>query len=181
VPKIHERNRFYELGSPGVGTLTETPEMFPGPVTEFVRKTANETVNNSASFQDDDELFFPVRANEIWDVEASIRYDSSTTADIKWRFTVPGSGVAGTGSGLIHRLTGGASGLADDVVEPMSDLTRTPSGGIGIGTEAPMHIRMLIVVGDTDGNIVYQWAQNTAALSNTSVRNGSWIIGRKVG
>jgi hypothetical protein len=140
----------------------------------YVIKTADETVNNSAALQDDNELFWPVLSNQIWDVELVLLYNTNTTADLKWAFTVPGSG---TGLGVLHRLQNAAAGVGDDQISQASE-AGTAIGGIG--SIAAAHVRMLITVGAADGNIVLQWAQNTANLSNTIVQAGSYIIARKV-
>jgi hypothetical protein len=179
VPKKHERNKFVNDDKLGLGAVGATPEIFPGPVTEFVRKTATEIVNNSTTFQDDNELFFPVRASEVWDIEAAIGYTSGGAADYKWQFSVPGTGSSG--SGLVHRIIISGTTVQDDVIDWLPNLNGSVVGALGGATNAAFHIRMLVVVGDADGNLTYQWAQNSATLSDTETLAGSWLIARKVG
>ena len=55
--------------------------------TKVIRKSADETVNNSTTLQDDDELLFPIAANEVWYFEFFLLIQSSAdmeVADWKW-------------------------------------------------------------------------------------------------
>lgn len=54
----------------GTGASTAAVARVNLGVAGVVRKAANETVNNSNTFQDDDELFFAIAASEVWFVEA---------------------------------------------------------------------------------------------------------------
>jgi hypothetical protein len=145
--------------------------------TQYALKTVTETVNNTTTYQDDDELFFPVHATEVWDVEGAIRYSSNAVPDIKFQFSVPGASPSGTG--LVHRLVAGATTNQEDVIDDIPSLGGFTSGGTGAATLA-VHVRMLITVGDADGNIQLQWAQANLQASNTDVLLGSFIIGRRV-
>ena len=55
----------------------------------IVRKTADETVNNSAVLQNDDDLLLPIGANEIWRFEFVIYGISNATADFKYSLVGP--------------------------------------------------------------------------------------------
>jgi hypothetical protein len=144
-----------------------------------VVKTVNETVNNSDVLQDDDELFFPVLAGEIWDVELIARYTSVAAQDFRFAFSVPGSGTA---AGIVHRLGAGAANVADDQLNWM-DVTAVSgaSGGLGgAGNDVGLHCRVLVTVGAAEGNVTFQWAQFVAAANNTVVYAGSYLVARKV-
>src|SRR5690606_26427777 len=52
-------------------------------------KTEDETVNNSATLQDDDDLSFAIGANEVWAVEIYVQVNSSSSADFKYALSVP--------------------------------------------------------------------------------------------
>jgi hypothetical protein len=184
VPKKRERSRLFKPDltkpEPGIGALAETPELFPGPTTTYVEKLADETIQSDTTFSDDAELFFPVRANERWEVGAVILYDTQAATDIKFTYSVPGSAPVGNGV-CIHIKQGGAN--REELILNDIDLAAGfNAGGIGTGDAniVALHWTMNILVGDADGNIALQWAQQTSAANNTTVRANSWIIGRKV-
>lgn len=175
MPKKHERNKFVIKEPRALGTRG-VDEIFPKSPTLYVVKADDEVVNNSNTLQDDDELFFPVLAEEVWDVEAIIIYDAGTAADFKWDFSVPGTEV---GLGVAHRLQVAAAGTGDDLIDD-ADTGGSGVGGLGVGTQTAMHIRILITVGAEDGNIQFRWAQNTTTANDTTVHAGSYLRAQKV-
>src|SRR5262245_12791739 len=62
----------------------------------IARKTSDETVNNSTTLQNDDNLLLAVTANEIWQFKLCILYNSSTAADFKMAFTFPSGSIVAT-------------------------------------------------------------------------------------
>jgi len=140
-----------------------------------VCKTADETVNDSAAFQDDDELVIAVGANEIWYLQLWVRVLSTAAADFKWQFTVP---VAATIEGFDLNDVGVATAAA-----PLRSLTLAGIQAFlvaGAG-EYALCISAIYVGGANAGNIQLQWAQNTADASDTKVLANSFIIAHKLG
>ena len=130
------------------------------------RKETTETVNNTTTLQNDDELFFPVAANEICEVSFFLRVNSSAVADLKVAITVP------TGGSALYSKQG-------DVVT----LEKTEGQGSSLSTGgADEHyvVRGIVVNGATAGNVQLQWAQNTAEVSNSSVLLNSFLIARRL-
>lgn len=137
----------------------------------LARKIADETVNNSASLQNDDALLLPVLANFRYAFDAEIRYSTNATANLKWAFTVP------SGSTLVYSalyVPAGATTLA--LAEFINN-----AGGTADDSSTRIRIRGLLDVGATAGNLQFQWAQNTANVSNTLVQNFSYLHLDRVG
>lgn len=143
-----------------------------GIIGKFIRKANDETVNNSDTLQDDDELILPVAANEKWVFEIVIFMTSGTTPDIKFALTVP-SGATADWTLVPHITT--ASAISDSF-----------RGGAGTAHSSSGQSNRMVVgkgeieVGATPGNVVLQWAQNTANASDTKVQSGSYIQAWKV-
>ncbi|MEX5711822.1 carbohydrate binding domain-containing protein [Parafrankia sp. FMc6] len=146
--------------------------------TTFVRKTANETVNTSATFQDDDHLTATVAANGVYMVEGLLIYDASTTGDIKIQWVAPaGAALDWTTAGL----GSGATGAVASVDLTARTLASTPPlGGVGVGTKVAVPFRGLLVVAGTGGTFKLQWAQNSAEATDCTVYSGSHMLLRKV-
>lgn len=64
-----------------------------------IRKTSDETVNNSTTLQNDDALLLAMAANETWFFTVYITNNTSTTANIKFAFTVPTGATLNWGCG----------------------------------------------------------------------------------
>ena len=129
-----------------------------------VRKGADETVTND-TLQDDDELLYPVAANEVWKFEVLVLYDSGTIPDIKFAFTVPaGASLAWrkTQSAPVNTVT--ASGASADSV------------GQGAGTVVMDLLHGYVANGATAGNLQMQWAQATNDASDTKVLANSSLM-----
>lgn len=136
-------------------------------------KTADETVNNSSTLQDDNELFVAVRANNTYIVETGLIYSSGATPLIKVGFDFPsGATFVWTMDSLHNSITAATRGDIERFVQSGS----TQSFGVsGAGTKVDATPSGLLTVGSTGGNFTVQWAQQTANASNTVMYAGSWI------
>jgi hypothetical protein len=140
----------------------------------IVRKTQDETVNNSNSFQDDDELFFAIAANEIWFGEWWLSVLSvSVNSDFKYQFTAPSGasaryGFASTQSGGWGRVVVGSTPNNLDV---LGGVGQAGSGALTYG----LVIAGVFINGATPGNIKLQWAQNTQTAEDTKVLANSFV------
>lgn len=139
-------------------------------VTLIVRKEATETVNNSATLQDDNELFFAVEANEVWAFRAVLFFISSAAADIKFAWTIPASATIRWSATNIVNAINTASTVYDD-----SNFVSTD------GTSAQLMVVLdgIVVVSSTAGDVTLQWAQIAAAVSDTQVLVNSYLIAHK--
>lgn len=146
----------------------------------FVLKSTDELVNNSATLQDDDELFFQTKVGERWEFFFLVIYRSTTVADFKFDLSLP---TNATSVGQYRRLGTGASALTAPFYEQTTDFTTDVASG-GIGTNAadaiPIELRGTLLSG-VGGKVVFRWAQNTAEATNTRVQSGSYLKAQRIG
>lgn len=150
----------------------------PVEVITTVVKSADETISNSATAQNDDHLFGAVEAGAIYEVDLFLLYNSTTTADLKVGFTAP------TGSTLVwHALgnqVGGSSSSSASIRIDAGALFDTRAlGGTG-AANLVAHLTGLLIVGATAGTFRFQWAQQTAEVSDTKVLANSFLKLRKL-
>lgn len=137
-----------------------------------VLKTADETVNNSTTLQDDNHLVLAVGASDVWILDVLLGWsrESGGAQQSKYAFTVP---VAAT---II-----GHPGWSLTAQSAATDITsaQTLTGTMGTGTTW-LHFTALYVGGANAGNIQLQWAQNTAEGFNHYLKANSRIIAVKL-
>jgi hypothetical protein len=145
-----------------------------------VRKLADETVNNSNVFQDDDHLFFDVSANRTWLIDYYLIVSSASfTPGFKWKLTAPAGASGYTGTDLVTAInTGSAWASGGGTSNPASTL----SGASFTTINGIIAVRMtaLVIIGATGGAITLQWAQNTATAEDTKLLMNSCLIAVKV-
>jgi len=130
--------------------------------TRIVIKTADETVNNSATFQNDDHLFHSVVTGTYFFRHQWV-YNTGATPDLKSQYTTPASTTmrywtqASISTHAASGLTQASSVIYDGDGQ---DVSVTTAG------------RMTIT---TAGTFQWQWAQNTANASNTIVREAAYL------
>jgi hypothetical protein len=138
----------------------------------IVRKTADETVNNSTTLQNDDHLLLAIAANEVWLVEAILYYISAgATPDLKVAWALP--------TGATGFYLGWGLGYNDAVYI----VSQSSTYSLIFGTEWTARIaivKLLVINGATAGNIQLQWAQNTATAENTKMLTNSCLIAHKL-
>ena len=133
-----------------------------------VIKTSDETVNNSTTLQDDDELLIAVGANETWIFNVLAFFDSGTIPDIKFSFSGPTGATA-----LWSYIDSGSN-----VTKAMGEISYRAGGGAGY--KRACHIKAVFWIGANAGDIKLRWAQNTGDASNTKVLTGSNIIATRL-
>lgn len=135
---------------------------------KVVVKTADQTVNNSATLVDDNELVQALRANSTYKFEIWVLYESGTTPDFKLGFTLP------AGATLAYAYHGFDTSLS----QTFFGTTTIPSSGTGFGgnaTTAPVRMFGSLVTAGTAGNFQVKFAQQTANASNTILKAGSYL------
>lgn len=142
---------------------------------KVVRKTADETVNNSTTLQDDDSLLFAIAANEIWVAEFNVFALGDATADIKFAVTTPAGATLMTAAFQPSNTT---TAINSSVLVTASG---TNLGGPGANANGMLY-RVVVSVanGATAGNVTLQWAQTVQTVADTTVKAGSFLIARKV-
>ncbi|MCR4339415.1 MAG: hypothetical protein NUW01_05955 [Gemmatimonadaceae bacterium] len=130
----------------------------------LIKKAAQETVNNSTTLQDDDHFTFEADALSYYLYTISVRINSAANADFKAAWSTP--------SGGIWSMLGSTAETAPTLVSIAGQTTTaTP---VILPCNANDEIALfwgMIKIGATAGTVTWQWAQNTAQLSDTIVRN----------
>ena len=83
----------------------------------IVRKTADETVNNSDTLQNDDHLLFAVAANKVWEFSIVVYMVTLAASDFQWNLTGPaGSAIVSLKSYVADRVGIATSGVVTDAL-----------------------------------------------------------------
>lgn len=138
---------------------------------ELVRKTSDETVNNSTTLQDDNHLLTALAANEIIVFQCFIIQISDATADFKLAFTVPSGAV------IQWSLANAAVTTTNTFAAPEVITSSGTSQAIqGRTSDNGQLVSGMVRNSSTSGNLQLQWAQNTATVVDTIVSIDSHLI-----
>ena len=137
-----------------------------------VRKSADQTVNDSTTLVDDDELTIPVGANEVWEFHAFILVHSGTTPDIKVAWTIPSGGAFAV---TYSDRVGATSAMNASVVDTHSARALQTSG-----SDQSIQVWGVYIGSSTAGNVQLQWAQNALEATDTKVLANSYIIAHRL-
>jgi hypothetical protein len=138
-----------------------------------VRKTADEVISNTTTLQNDDVLLLPVAANTTYEFVMMVGFGASTVADFKWALTFPAGVTA-----HVHDIRQDTATLTTYILGATTGYasgTAIAIGGTGAASFRTIWLRALIIVTSTAGTLQFQWAQNTAEVSNATVRAGSYL------
>jgi hypothetical protein len=169
----------YEEDTTNFGFWNGTAWKFPFvpvglPWRQFARKTADQTVNNSATLVNDTHLFVPMVANATYTGMLLLFYSSNTTASIKFAFTFP-AGATVSWAPVAYQAVGSFTILLSALNTYQSGVDN-PLFGAG-GSDFPTAIINIIArTAGTAGNLQLRWAQNTANVSNTTIKQDSYMI-----
>src|SRR6185503_9680728 len=116
----------------------------------FARKTADETVNNSAVLQDDNHLFVTGAAGQAYKVEAHLLYNSGATPDARVGWVIP------AGASMVIGIVGYS--LTSTLVSTgnFTELTVLQLGGDG--TDLHYSIYGIITFGASGGTVKIEGA-----------------------
>ena len=141
-----------------------------------IYKAGDEVLNNDNALQNDDDLLFPIAANEVWHFKFVLNHLSGTTPDIKYAITIPSGTIryayfcyVSIGFGPYGKVLASATAFVVD----------------GLGVTDGTHnlitvIEGIVINGATPGNVQLQWAQNTAEATDTTVKAGSCLIAHRL-
>ncbi len=101
--------------------------------------------------------------------EATIRYVSSSVADLKLAVTGP------AGSTLVWSLVGGLWNTGGVFVTDGESASGSAKSIQGVGGTRVVHLTGYIDNGSTEGNVDIQFAQDTAEVSNTIIQKNSFL------
>lgn len=139
-----------------------------------VVKTADESVTNSTTLQDDDELLRSVTSGYTYSVRALLYVDDAGGNCIK--MALGGSATASYVQGSIrYNNNDGSVGSAGSWGNEFTAL------GTAINSTAIAHNGLLAEVIATvavsgTGTLVVRWAQNTSNATPVTVKKGSWLL-----
>lgn len=142
-------------------------------VTGSKYKSADENVNNSTTLQNDDHLAFAIAASEVWAFSMFLYWTfASGDPGVKLIFTVPAS-CTGFYQALDTNTALNAGGGSGNVY-PFAIATQLsrPTSGI---TTLIMTIKGVVINSTNAGTVQFQWAQNSAVASNTTLKLGSYM------
>lgn len=130
---------------------------------QLVYKTVDETVNNSAVLQNDDDLLVTAEPNSQYDFRLWMVINTGTTPDFKMGWTGP------SGATLSWSVQEGNTIVIAAVLQgPFTLASVVPLNGAA--SDQMILAEGLLTTGATGGAFRLQWAQNTANVSNTSVK-----------
>lgn len=137
-------------------------------------KTANQTVNNSATVVNDTHLSLPIEADSTWVYEINLFGTSSTaTPDFKWTFTGPASPTIVSYWGTpLDTVISAAPVYGNTFGTTIASATTAAFNGVIGG--------LVVENGANAGTIQLQWAQNTATGEDTTVLAGSYIRAKRL-
>ena len=126
-----------------------------------VRKTADETLNNDNTPQNDNELYLALGANEVWQFRLMVIGNSSTGPDFATQIDVPSGATVYWGKS--------------------SDAQKARVGGTKYKDDGEANIRLyvwdgIVIMGSTAGNLQYVWSQYSLQASNTTVYANSCLV-----
>jgi hypothetical protein len=136
-----------------------------------VVKSVDETINNTNTMQDDDELKVTLTANKVYFGMLFLYQTSAQAADSKYVFTVP-TGATGLWMSLNQTWRQNV-GTSTRGITVSVDTDGNASGGDPI-TDCATFFRVLM--GSTAGDLQLQWAQKTAHASNAIMHKGSTLL-----
>lgn len=137
-----------------------------GPIVR-IRTTADVSVNNDATLNNDTELFFPVAASEVWLWQAVVGFTCGAGGGLM-SFTAPSGAVGawhfhGTEVSSVHQ----------------SNMAFAATQNIGAVTDEPITLSGVVVNGATPGNLQFQWSQSSSNAANTTRRIHSFLIANR--
>lgn len=137
---------------------------------KIVRKTSDQTVNNSSVLVDDSELKMAVGANEIWLVEIFLKMQTTGVADAKVAVTCPVGGVVNVRNSFPTYALANYVGAGEScTLSTVADLTN-----------AGAMVFCIYVGGANAGTLTLQWAQNQAEATNTKVLTNSVLVAHRI-
>ncbi len=140
------------------------------PIILKARKNSDESVQNSSTLQNDNNLVLTLEANRQYIVDGILFVSAgSILPDLKIAIAPPsGSTLA---IGYLNDVSRGVlSGGTTSSNIPL------PAGS----TKIPVHFSGTVVTGATGGDAVLQWAQNTSNANATTIHTGSFIRAEEI-
>lgn len=148
----------------------------------FVIKTSNQT-SVSASYASDTQLTIPLEANATYTFDAFIIYSTLAAAGINLRFSYSGTLSSGQWT---TRAINGSSGTTSGTAPFRADSANIGTGNALQGGEGSTSANTIAAtpIGTinttTAGNLFFEWSQNAANATATTVYLNSWLRAQRV-
>jgi hypothetical protein len=143
-------------------------------------KTANESVTNSTTLQDDNHLVVSLQANTDYWMDLFLITDGATGGDIKFAVIIPSGTLRWITNGLNIGATGTTGSANRRVLTGGASITGSDVGTVGAGTSSVVPARGIARISSTGGNARLQWAQNTSSGTASRVLAGSFMLFTRV-
>lgn len=145
--------------------------------TFHVAKTASETLGNSTTLQDDNDLkLVGAKANTRYAVKGFLMVMSPAAADIKLTLSVPASAQFNLVGSTFSRLAAAGSRLVDTQMILQGENMVIPTQGTTFSTQSQwIVLEGQVAIAGTAGDIVLQWAKNAADAGDTTMVLNSWM------
>lgn len=159
-----------------------TAALLQSMIPNVVVKSADQSIANDTSNQNDLHLFAPVEANASYIVEGMLLYAAHSSADIRMGWTVP---AGATFDWIIHAqintVTGGLATGGIVVDRQSAGNSAFPLGGFGAENTTVMTglLRGRVETAGTAGTLQLNWAQLTANATASIMKARSWISLRR--
>lgn len=138
----------------------------------YIVKPSDETVNNSTTLQNDDDLAFAVTDGSQWEVDVFIL--GRQAAAVGFDFQMVGSG----GSTITQQ--GYAYGNNGATTFTSGYGTTEVRWGLGAtGSDYSCHLKFFITSSGA-GTATLQWAQGSASATDSTIKAGSVMIARRI-
>ena len=145
-----------------------------GPILAF--KSADESVASSIAPQDDNHLFHPLGANEVWFLSLHLwLLDNGGSAHFRPGCSMPAGGESNFGG--IYWIPGTPSSIST------IQFTEATSSSVHFITPSDGQVVEYHGFAQTDvtaGNWQFQWAQGTSSGSTVVVKKGSFLTGWQI-
>jgi hypothetical protein len=164
------------LQNDGSGALSWIDQSTQVGAVQFAIKGSDETVTNSSTLQNDNDLSFSIGANETWEVIAQLDADngSNNSSKMKVSLTIP--------SGSVHVFAWVADGDGDDDDGDWISSSGSSAGNFelnGSDEKGPVLLQGLVIGGSTGGTVHIQWAPDTSSNSSVTVHTNSYLKATK--
>ena len=163
-----------------------TAAMMQATVPLVATKAIDQSVTSSTTLVNDADFQFSVLANASYVIDSYLQWVGSNTGNIKFAFTFPTPGTLhwaalGPNDTDAGFASGGTRGGSEWWIKNAQ--TSSPTGSIQYAAStAGLNGRISgLLVGQTAGTVVLQWAQLTSNATATTLKSGSWMSLRRIG
>lgn len=139
----------------------------------YIEKASDETVNNSNTYQDDNDFTsISLLANIKYEIECMFYVLANSTSKFKIKF------VTDQNCDFRYQVfsnTTTAGGIRWTQSTDLATISSTILSGNPQMNVGNMHILGNILVGGSNASLKIQWAQETAEVFDTKILTGSWL------